>query len=217
MRRAINDNPVAQIALIGVLLVLTGLMLSTRVFSGSKQEEPPSAGGASASSATGLDPSATSTPDATAPEATAPAAAAGPSSAPSGAATVTPEALVPGPGLPKEMVVSWARGDATVLLVVRNGGIDDQLVRRSVRSLSADAKTITTFVIRAKNLARYSRVTEAVGLNRVPALVVIRPRSAGGDVPQAQVSYGFRSSQSIVQAVRDAVYSGKESLPYHPG
>ena len=58
---------------------------------------------------------------------------------------------------------------------------------------------------------------EAVGLNRVPALVVVRPKDVAGAPPQAQVSYGFRSSQSVVQAVRDALYKGKDDVPYHPG
>ena len=31
------------------------------------------------------------------------------------------------------------------------------------------------------------------------------------------MSYGFRDSQSVVQAVDDAVYSGKDNIPYHPG
>ena len=34
-------------------------------------------------------------------------------------------------------------------------------------------------------------------------------------VPTASVSYGFRSSQSIAQAVIDAGYQGK-TLDYHP-
>ena len=37
-----------------------------------------------------------------------------------------------------------------------------------------------------------------------------------GSVPEAQVSYGFRDSQGVVQAVHDAVYSGKDNLPYSP-
>jgi hypothetical protein len=55
-----------------------------------------------------------------------------------------------------------------------------------------------------------------VGVNRVPALVVVRPRRLSGSVPEAQVSYGFRNSQSVVQAVQDALYSGKDDLPYSP-
>jgi hypothetical protein len=37
-----------------------------------------------------------------------------------------------------------------------------------------------------------------------------------GSVPEAQVDYGFRDAQGVVQAVHDAVYSGKDNLPYSP-
>jgi hypothetical protein len=101
------------------------------------------------------------------------------------------------------------------LLVVRPSGIDDGLVRDSVDSLSARSG-VAVFVVRANRIARYSRITQGVGVNRVPALVVVRPRRLSGSVPEAQVSYGFRNSQSVVQAVQDALYSGKDDLPYSP-
>jgi len=46
--------------------------------------------------------------------------------------------------------------------------------------------------------------------------VVVRPRKESGAVPEAQVSYGFRNSQSVVQAVHDALYNGPNDLPYSP-
>ena len=53
-------------------------------------------------------------------------------------------------------------------------------------------------------------------MDRAPALVVVRPRKESGSVPQAQVSYGFRDSDGVVQAVHDAVYGGPDDLPYSP-
>jgi hypothetical protein len=135
--------------------------------------------------------------------------------APPAAGTVSPDALVPGPGLPAKVVKAWQGGDAVVLLIVRGGGIDDQLVKRSVASLSGDPG-VAVFVARAGDVARYSRITQGVGVNRAPALVVVRPRKESGSVPQAQVSYGFRNSQGVVQAVHDALYSGRDDLPYSP-
>jgi hypothetical protein len=44
----------------------------------------------------------------------------------------------------------------------------------------------------------------------------VRPRSKGVSMPEAQVSYGFRNSQSVVQAVHDALYKGRDNLPYYP-
>ena len=102
-----------------------------------------------------------------------------------------------------------------VLLVVRPQGIDDRLVRSSVRSLSGDP-SVAVFVSRADKVARYSRITQGVALSQAPALLVVRPKRVSGSVPEAQVSYGFRDSQGVVQAVHDAVYSGKDNLPYSP-
>jgi hypothetical protein len=54
-----------------------------------------------------------------------------------------------------------------------------------------------------------------VEVSRVPALVVMRPRNLSGGTPQASVSYGFQTSQDVVQAVRDADYHGPV-VTYHP-
>ena len=102
-----------------------------------------------------------------------------------------------------------------MLLVVRGGGIDDRLVHSSVRLLSAEGG-VATFVTRANKIARYARITQGVGVSQAPALVVVRPKRVSGSVPEAQVEYGFRDSQGVVQAVHDAVYSGKDNLPYSP-
>jgi hypothetical protein len=131
------------------------------------------------------------------------------------AATVSPSSLVPGPGLPAPVIDAWKHGQAVVLLIVRNNGIDDKLISRSVRDLSGD-RGLTVFVVHANRVARYSRITQGVGVNQVPALVVVRPRRVSGSVPEAQVTYGFRDSQTVVQYVHDALYSGKDDLPYSP-
>jgi hypothetical protein len=129
--------------------------------------------------------------------------------------SVPPEAFIPGPGLPRPVVSAWRRGNAVVLLVVRPAAVDDRLVRDSVDSLSARSG-VAVFAVRANRIARYSRITQGLGVDRVPALVVVRPKRLSGSVPQAQVSYGFRNSQSVVQAVQDALYAGKDDLPYSP-
>jgi hypothetical protein len=214
MRKAINDNPVVQIAVIGVLVVVVGLFLMT----GMKK------GGSSSSSTSSATPGVSSPPVAGAAVPVTPGGTAPPSSGvgsvggvppPATSGTVTPDALIPGPGLPKNVIDAWKHGDAVVLLIVRGSGIDDRLVKGSVESLRGDART-SVFVAHAKDVARYSRITQGVGVDRVPALVVVRPRTKAGSVPEAQVSYGFRNSQSVVQAVRDALYNGKDDLPYSP-
>jgi hypothetical protein len=208
MRQAINNNPMVQIAVIGVLVVVIGLFL---MMSMSKKSETspssasnPSTGGTSAS----VSPSGTAPPSAS-------GGSAGAVAPPVSGGTVTPTALIPGPGLPRRVISAWKHGDTVVLLVVRKAGIDDRLVQGSVRTLSS-LSGVSVFVARANDVARYSRITQGVGVEQVPALVVVRPRSESGSTPQAQVRYGFRNTQSVVQAVYDALYHGSDNLPYYP-
>ena len=212
MREAINNNPMVQLAVIGVLILLVGLFFMMNMKKGSSSS--PSSTPSTAASVTDAPAADSSSAGTTSPTQVA-GASAGVSSTPSISGSVSPDALAPGPGLPRPVVAAWKGGDAVVLLVVRGGGIDDRLVRGSVESLSGDAG-VSVFVTRAKHVARYSRITQGVGLDRAPALVVVRPRKESGTTPQAQVSYGFRSSQSVVQAVHDALYSGPDDLPYSP-
>lgn len=214
MRQALNSNPVVQIAVIGVLVVVVGLFFMMNM----KKKSPPHPASTAASGTS----ASTATPGTTAPvtvggsSSSAPSAPSAPAATlPPTTGTVTPSALVPGRGLPRDVVAAWKRGDAIVLLIVRGAGIDDRMVRSSVGSLSGDPN-VSVFVDRAKNVARYSRITQGVGVDQVPALVVVHPRSDSGPVPQAQVSYGFRNSQSVVQAVHDALYKGPDDLPYSP-
>lgn len=211
MRNAINNNPMVQIGLIAVLLLLVGIMLVPQFMKKKDSGSNTSTTSAHLSTPAGsVDLNVQVTPSSSAPSpSSVPAAGA------STAGTVSPDALVPGPGLPRPVISAWRHGEAVALLVVRPAGIDDRLVRGSVESLSA-RPGVAVFVVRADRIARYSRITQGVGVNRVPALVVVRPKRLSGSVPEAQVSYGFRNSQSVVQAVQDALYSGKDDLPYSP-
>ena len=98
--------------------------------------------------------------------------------------------------------------------MIHPGGIDDRIVKQAVQKLKALPER-AVFVIPAKQIARYTAVTVGVEVDQVPALVVVRPRRLSGGTPQASVSYGFQTAQSVVQAVRDASYKGPE-VPYHP-
>ena len=100
-----------------------------------------------------------------------------------------------------------------MLLIVREGGIDDRLVRQLGGRLSA-TRAWRSSSPGANEIARYSRITQGVGVSQVPALVVVRPRRLSGiGARRHSVSYGFRNSQAVVQAVHDALYSGKDNLP----
>jgi hypothetical protein len=221
MRRLANENPVVQIALIGTLFLVCAFMLYTRVMSSGESESAP-AGEAATSGPAATAPSpgadATVTPDgAPAPDSAAPETApeAGSAAPPEAAPEAVPTgALVPGPGLPESVVKAYADGKAVVLLVLRQRGLDDQPVEAAVRALEG-RPDLAVFVTGAKSIARYSRITQGVNVSRVPALVVIQPRRVSGDVPRASVSYGFRGAESVVQAVRDALYEGG-NVPYYP-
>jgi hypothetical protein len=217
MRKALNENPMVQLAVVGVLVLVVGLflMMSMTKKSGDSSADPSPPPAASSSA-----PSAGTTAPVTVPGSTAPAggtaSAAGTAVAPPvSGGTVNPTALIPGPGLPRDVVTAWKRDDAIALLIVRGHGVDDRLVRSSVEALSGDAH-VAVFVARASDVARYSRITQGVGVDHVPALVVVRPRRETGSNAQAQVSYGFRNTQSVVQAVHDALYTGHQNLPYYP-
>jgi hypothetical protein len=204
MRQALNSNPMVQLAVVGVLVLIVGLFMMMNLKKGSSSSSSSTDSGASSAVVS----SSSSTPPTAAPSSGGVVPSVG-----SGA--VTPAALLPGPGLPRPVVTAWKHGDAIVLLIVRGGAIDDRLVRGSVDSLKGD-RGVSIFIARAKDVARYSRITQGVGVDRAPALVVVRPRRVSGAVPQAQVSYAFRDSQGVVQAVHDALYTGPDDLPYSP-
>lgn len=193
MREKLNDNPIAQVALVGVLLVVSAVFLLGRMGAGSEEEE----GGESAASAAVAGVEAELAPGEE--PARLPAPGTGPGSP---------------PAPPRPVVAAYEDGNTVVLLFVRDGGIDDRLVKAAVRRLGAIGD-VSTFVVPASHLARYVTIAQGVDLSRVPALVVIRPKSLSHGAEAASVHYGFQSAESIVQAVVDARYRGG-TLAYHP-
>jgi hypothetical protein len=202
MRDQLNDNPMVQIAVIGVLLVAAGIFLMSTMGGGGEE------GGAETaviegSTAPGAGPSepieegsVESLEAETAPTASASLAALPP---------IQP---------PAQIVDSWSSGATVVLLFVRDGGIDDRLVQNASGVLSG-LPEVVQYIVPAKQIARYTAVTGGVGVERVPALVVLTPKRVDEQVPTASVHYGYQSPASIVQAVRDAGYEGP-TLDYHP-
>lgn len=191
MREKLNDNPLAQAAVVGVLLVAAALFLMRGM--GGKSEE----GGEAAAG-----PSA---------EAIVATVAAGEKSAEAPAPGALAEAAPPPP---PAVTSAFASGNTVVLLFVRDGGIDDRQVTDAVDRLGTIAR-VATFVVPASRIARYAKIAQGVDVNRVPALVVISPKRVDGGIPKASVHYGYQSFQSVVQAVIDAGYKGR-TLPYHP-
>ena len=219
MREQINENPVVQAVLVGVLVLACVFMLWTRVISGGSSGEaaPPPPPTSSDASTTAPPAASAEAPAATAPAPTAPDATSPGVDAPEPppGADVAGGGLEAGKGMPQPVVEAYEDDKAVVLLIVRQAGVDDKRVEASVQALEADPR-VAVFVTGARNVARYSQIANGVGVNRVPALIVMKPRSVSkGGMPVASVSYGFRGPASVVQAVKDALYDGK-NVPYYP-
>jgi hypothetical protein len=75
---------------------------------------------------------------------------------------------------------------------------------------------VALFMTNAGHVSRYSRIASGVNLDRVPALIVLRPEKLANGTPTATVSYGFRGPQSVTQAIADALYKGPTNVPYYP-
>ena len=196
MREKLNENPLAQVAVIGVLLVLGIVMLTSMGGGGESSAEPE---GETETSVTTSAPAIT------------PAGETPVTGAPATAAPATPPAAPPPP---KAVTTAFDSGQTVVLLIVREGGIDDRLVKADTAALTA-IPGVALFVVPASKIARYAAITEGVGVNRVPALVVLRPKALSHGVPTASVSYGYQGAQSVLQQVADARYKGR-TLSYHP-
>jgi hypothetical protein len=190
MREQLNSNPLAQLALVGVLLVAVGFF----VLSSGGGEEEGEAGGTSTEATLGvIEP------------------AEGGASA---AVSLPPPSSLDAPPLPRHVLRAYEAGKTVALLFVREGGIDDRLVERATTGI-ASFPDVSLFVVPAGRISRYAEISEGVGVQRVPALVVLTPKRLKQSVPTASVSYGFQSPQSIEQAVIDAGYRGP-TVDYHP-
>jgi hypothetical protein len=191
MRDKLNSNPLAQLAVVGVLLLLVAVFMMSSGGGGSEGSEEAGA------PATGSE-LATAAVSGGAPAPLPPAG--------SGVGSTPP--------LPHAVVASFAGNETVVLLFIRDGGIDDAMVAADVRRLSS-LPGVSSFVVPAKRVADYAAIAQGVDLNRVPALVVVRPKHLDNGFAPASVQYGYQSPESVEQAVIDAGYKG-HTVPYHP-
>lgn len=191
MREKLNENPLMQLAVVGVLLLAAGFFVMSSMGGGGEESEPAATTSAPAESTTEV-----------------------PASLSAALAKVSQATASSAKPLPGPVNAAWRSDKTVVLLFVRSGGIDDRLVAAATRRL-AILPGVAAFIVPASQISRYAAITEGVGVNRVPALVVVRPKRLHQTVPTASVSYGFQSGQSVVQAVVDAGYEGP-TLSYHP-
>jgi hypothetical protein len=208
VREKLNGNPIAQVALIA-LLVVAGAYIFISSSSGGEEE---SAGTTEATVAVAGTSAVGTATGATPGEAVEGAVESAIESV--GETVSAVPASVPTPPPPSPVSAAYDSGKTVVLLVVHDGGIDDKLVQQASAQLNSDPD-VAFFEVPAKRIADYAAITLGLDLNRVPALVVMRPKKLSGGTPQASVDYGFQTSENVLQAVRDAAYEGRE-LTYHP-
>jgi hypothetical protein len=215
MREKLNDNPLLQVAVLGVLALVVGFLLITRMGGSSEDTATPAA--------TTPAPTDTTATTATAPAATTPATGTVPATPVTPTTPGAPVTPVPtagdfksGPGLPKGVVNAYDKNQVVALLVVDDKGLDDQKLKAIVTSLNKRPDT-TLFVVKSKDIGDYSRIAQGVDLQQTPALVVLRPKKlTKGPTPTATIEYGFRGPSSVLQMVEDALYKGPTDLPYYP-
>jgi hypothetical protein len=215
MRDAINSNPLVQAAVIGVLL-LGGVFFFISSSGGGGEES--AAGGETEATVSVAGTTASGTATAATPgeavEGAVEAAEASVAQSVSAALASVSQGGASVPPLPRSVLSSWRANQTLVLLFVRDGGIDDDLAKRATFGV-AGFGGVALFVVPAHQISRYAAITEGVGVDRVPALVVVTPKHLKKTVPTASVSYGFQSAESVRQAVIDAGYEGP-TVDYHP-
>jgi hypothetical protein len=212
VREKLNSNPIAQVAVVAVLVVAAAYLLLS---SGGGESGSSSASGTTEATVSVAGSGVTGTATAATPGAAvegAVAAAGSESSVPSSSSALPTS--IPSRPPPAPVTDAYKAGKTVVLLVVHDGGIDDRIVAHSTSVLSG-MPDVALFVVPARRIARYSAITFGVDVQQVPALIVMRPRRLSGHTPQASVSYGFQTKQTIAQAVRNASYDGPE-VTYHP-
>lgn len=226
MREKLNGNPVLQVAVIGVLLVGAGFFFLSM---GGEEEE----GGGEAGT---TEATATAAGGATPGEAVEGAVEA--ASPQAGAATPVPADVPPPPWstLLADLRTAVRSDRPVAILLVRGGNeledytdrasariaccvnpnsrnfrIDDQLLHAALRRLN-----VQLFVAGAQQVSHFAAITTPLGVDRVPALIVLKPDSPNdGGLVQGTVKYGHLTPENIVQAVIDAGYKGR-TLDYHP-
>jgi hypothetical protein len=217
MRKALNDNPLIAVGVVALLGLFVAFMLLHALSRPKPSTSTTTTPTTAVPGAIAAAPTATADPTAAAPTTAVPTT--DPSATgvlPATPAPATVGDFKAGPGLPKQVVAAYNSGKVVAIVVLKRNGIDDHDVARATAPLHSDPN-VALFTTLASKVARYARVTEGVDLNRVPAIVVMRPKPlTHGGTPQASVGYGFKSLQSAEQAIRDATYKGPNNLPAYP-
>lgn len=123
-----------------------------------------------------------------------------------------------GPALPKKISAAYGADKTVAVLFVHDGSVDDRLVKRYSKSVagSESGSGFKLFVVPVKQIGRYASLTLALGVQRVPALIVLRRKSLSQGGAEGTVLYGYQAPARIRRTVQDASYKGPPGS-YHPG
>jgi hypothetical protein len=209
VREKLNENPMAQVGLILMLVVVAVVIFVGSSGGGEEEESVPTEATVAVAGTSAVGAATGSTPGEAVEGAVESAL-----ESPAAVSASVPPSSVPVPPPPARLANAYDSGKTVVLVIVHRGGIDDALVERTASTLAADPD-VALFVVPDKKIARYAAITVGLEVNRVPALVVMKPKQLSDGTPQASVDYGIQTSQSVLQAVRDATYEGRE-VTYHP-
>jgi hypothetical protein len=203
MRQKLNENPVAQIAVIAVLALVVGIFLLHPFGGGGESEATAETSEVSGEAAISTEVSSTGSEEAAGIVST------------EQTATTTSTPLPVGSKMPGPVKAAYRRGDTIVLLVYRPGGIDDKLTRESTEVVGG-MSAVAFFETSVDHIARYAEITGPLGVEQAPALVVVRSKrlNGGGPAPST-VTYGFQTADDVRQAIVDSRYRGPE-LTYAP-
>jgi hypothetical protein len=210
MREKLNNDPKFQVGAVIVLIVLAAFFFIAKPGSGGEEEAATTEAtvAVEGSEATGTAVGAT---PGEAVEGAVEEAVAGAAAEATSASASVPSTALPGtieaPPLPAPVRDAYKANETVVLLVVHDGGIDDEIVKTATEGLEGEPG-VALFVVPAGQIYRYAAITLGTEVSRVPALVVMRPRKLSEGTPQASVAYGFQTPQDVRQAVRDAEYQG---------
>lgn len=213
MRDKLNESKAAQIGLVAVLVVVAAVMF-LKSSGGGESESAEAPAETTVTVESGGESISISAPTPTA-------------TAPTGMGEL-PTSLPAAKSLPRRFTAAYEAGNAVALLFVHNGGIDDAYTKLALKEAAKVAgiarsegwnnvAPVSVIVVPAKRISDYAAVTVGLNVNQVPALIVMRPKGLSHGIPQATVSYGVQSPESIVTTLVDASYDGPESGTYHPG
>ena len=98
----------------------------------------------------------------------------------------------------KKVLRAVRNGQETVVFFRNPAALDDKATGESVKYLSGHAKKLSVFTDDVKNVSRYGKLVENLGVTQAPAIVFIDRRGT------ARVIEGYVDGPSLAQVVADA-------------